>query len=104
MALFGYWCDLWLKCDVVLGRGRRRRTRNWRIESEAEGRLRLGWRRQHGVVRLSVFSVDEMRSCFGPRKTRKDAELRGTVRGRVLLEAGGAEAAWRCPGLGAICG
>jgi hypothetical protein len=35
---------------------------------------------------------------FWPRKTQKDAELEGTVRGRGLLEAGAAEAAWGCLG------
>jgi hypothetical protein len=37
---------------------------------------------------------------FGPQKTQKTrnwrVNLRGTVRGRVLLEAGAAEAAWLC--------
>jgi hypothetical protein len=41
---------------------------------------------------------------FWAAEDAEDAELRDRVRGRVLLEAGVAEAAWRCPGIGAICG
>ncbi|MEY3457840.1 MAG: hypothetical protein RL215_997, partial [Planctomycetota bacterium] len=37
---------------------------------------------------------------FGPRKTQKDAELEDRVRGRGAIEAGVAEAAWRCPVIG----
>jgi hypothetical protein len=48
--------------------------------------------------------VVEMRCCFGPRKTQKDAELEDRVRGRGAIEAGAAEAVWRCSGIGAICG
>ena len=78
------------------------KTRGQRIPLPPKLLAVTGLALDHGGYQLDIALRDhgllliEMRSCFGPRKTRKDAELEG--RGRVLLEVGVAEAAGCCLG------
>jgi hypothetical protein len=79
------------------------KTRGQRIPLPPKLLAVTGLALDHGGYQLDIALRDhgllliEMRSCFGPRKTRKDAELEGPVRGRGLLEAGAAEAALGYP-------
>ena len=54
------------------------------------------------MAAINWTSRVETTDCFGLKRdvvlTMEDTELEGPVRGRGLLEAGAADAAWRCLG------